>query len=236
MAGVLHFRLNERLAAENYGFNQSILLPNPSTVQTVSLGFDHLISDYYWLAFVNYIGDLEKRKVDRFSRSAEYLTLVTELDPSFIQAYWFSSFIIGGDKGDPEEASAILEHGIRANPDNWQLPFIAGINRYLNAGDEKGAARYYRMASKYASAPSWLAKQADIIETGSPRLIKEAHSWLNIYNSSEEKQVKQYAKEQSIRLWVQVYKNAPNDVYRQKAKVALASLDVDVNLFAKLKR
>jgi tetratricopeptide (TPR) repeat protein len=234
--GVTHAKLNDAMERSVGPLLEPSLVPTAQSVRLVSLGFDQVIADYYWLAFIGYIGDTEKRKVDKYELADDYLELITDLDPQFVQAYWFTTFTVSGDQRNPSRAAEILDSGIRANPNNWYLPFIAGINQYLYAHNELSAAKYYRMASKYPDAPGWLERQANILETKTPRLIKEAYSWLNIYNSAEEERVREHAKERCIWLWVKVYKSAPNDVFRQKAKETLSSLGVDVEMFSRLRK
>jgi len=110
------------------------------------------------------------------------------------------------------------------------------VNKILYAKDDIAAARYYRMAAKFPNAPKWLESQADIIETHSPRLIKEGYSWLNIYQSATEDRVREHAKEQSIRCWVQAFKSAPNKQYKDVSRKVLNSLEVDIDAIAARQR
>lgn len=222
-----HAELNHRLNS-NFGSIRPTFVPDAQLAKFVSLGFDRLVADYFWLSFIGYLGDSEKRKHDHFALAERYIDLIIALDPQFIEAYWFAAFTVGGDMHDPDRAARILEIGIENNPENWYLPFIAGMNQYLYAGDELAAARFYRIASKYPGAPDWFVRQAQIMENKAPRLVKEANSWLNIYNAAENDAVRERAMNTCIRLWVQVYKTAPNDEYRQKAREVLGRIGVDV--------
>lgn len=216
-------------ANQTLQLSKSTFLPSPHTARLMSLGFDQILADFYWLQFVGYVGDLDNRKLDRYALADQYLDLITGLDPYFVQAYWFAAFTVGSDQHRPQRAAELLERGIQANPDNWYLPFIAGNNQFLYANNGLAAAKYYRMASKFPGAPDWLERQANILETNTPLLIKQAYSWLNIFNSAEESMVKEHAREQCIRLWVQVFKHAPSELYRGKAREALRSCGVDVD-------
>ncbi len=207
----------------------SQLLPTAQSVRLVSLGFDQVLADFYWLEFVGYVGDTTQRRVDRYALADQYLELITGLDPTFVQAYWFVAFIIGSEQERPQRADELLNRGIDANRDNWILPFIAGNNQYLYANDGVAAARYYRMAAKFPGAPEWLGRQANILESNAPQLIKHAYSWLSIFNSAEQSLVKERAREQCIKLWIGVFKTAPNDVYRSRARETLKQCGVDVD-------
>lgn len=233
---VSHARLDRTvsdLTASNF---PDMILPTPAAARLASLGFDQVVADYFWLQFITYIGNTEERTKDDCALAETYLRLITELDPNFIEPYWFVAFVLGGDRNDSESAAEILEFGIAANPDSWKLPFIAGINQYLYAYDDAKASMYYRMAARFPEAPSWLERQARIIESGAPRLIKEAYSWLNVYENSTDKHVKIQAKDRCVGLWIQVYKTAPTDSFRERAKGILASFGIEVSMFANPKQ
>lgn len=223
-----HLRLKDSLIEPRLP-NEGSLIPSAQAVRLVSLGYEQLLADFYWLQFVSYVGDVTQRKMDRYALAVKYLDLITELDPHFTQAYWFAAIVVGGDAANPKRAAEIIDRGIEANPDNWYLPFIAGVNQYLFANDQVAAAKYYRMASKFPHAPNWLERQADILETEAPRLVKEAHIWSNIYDSAQDKRVKDRARDKAIWLWVQVFKSAPNETFRDKARTALRRLSVDID-------
>lgn len=191
-------------------------VPSAKSLKTVSLGFEQLLADYYWLKLISYVGDIGLQRRDRLAKAEQIIELVTEIDPHFVSAYWFAAFIIGGDMRNPKRAGEILDWGIQKNSDNWYLPFIAGVNQYLYAGNETEAAKYYKIASKYPGAPAWLRRQAQILDTNSPRLIKQAISWLNILRSANSDAIKEHARKQCRWLWVKVYKTAPNDAYRER--------------------
>jgi len=203
-------------------------LLKPEIVRLLCVGNEQLAADIYWLRFVQYIGDSEARKDDKYSSANEYLNLVTSLDPSFVQAYWFSTFVLGGDLKRPDLAQKLIERGIQANQNNWYLPFIAGINQYLFAHNETEAAKYYRMAAKFPNAPPWLTRQAEILEAKIPSLVKEVNTWDTIYRNSDDHLVKERAKERLAATWMRVFKLSPTEEIRQRARKALIELGIEV--------
>jgi len=200
------------------------MLPSASTAKACALGYDQLLADWYWLAFVQYIGDPAARDKDHYAAADQYLQLIVDLDPGFIKAYWFASFIIGSERQRSDRATKFIDRGIQANPNNWYLPFIAGINQYLNARNDTAAAKYYKMAAKFPDAPQWLARQAAILEAGIPSIIKEINIWDSIYHSATDEMVKEKARARLIALWVQVYKSATTDTIRKRARDSLSTL------------
>ena len=117
--------------------------PSAVALKMLSLGFEQLLADFYWLSFIQYVGDSEARAQDRYADAEKYVDIVAGLDPKFLKVYYFSAFIIGSEQHRPDLAAEIIDRGIAANQDNWYLPFIAGINQYLYAHDEVKTAKYY---------------------------------------------------------------------------------------------
>lgn len=223
-----HLKLNDELRSRLNSSFEELSFPNAQTLKLLSLGYDQLIADIYWLGFIQYVGDGTARQKDKAAMAYRYLDVITELDPHFMQAYWYAAFVIGGEQKTPGLAAQLLDRGLQANTDTWYMPFIAGVNQYLYAKNELAAAKYYRMAAKYEGAPTWLERQASILEARIPSTIKEINIWTNIYESAEEPRVREHAKERLINLWVMTHKNAPTDEIKSRAKNALLGLGVDI--------
>lgn len=216
---------------QNVDTDSRIFIPNVTSARMFSLGFDQLLADCYWLAFISYIGDSKQRRLDKYKLADEYLSLIVELDPYLVNAYWYAAFIVGSEQRNPRRAADIIDFGIRVNQDNWYLPFIAGINQYLYAGNDLLAARYYRKASTYPEAPRWLKRQAEIFEAKIPSTIKKIHTWNNIYYSETDLRVKELARQKLIDLWGGIIVSKPPLNVRVKATAALEDLGVDVDLY-----
>ncbi|MCA9800768.1 MAG: hypothetical protein KC777_02220 [Cyanobacteria bacterium HKST-UBA02] len=206
------------------------------SVKMVSLGFDQLLADCYWLAFIGYVGDSRARDKDHYAQADRYLDLVTGLDPRFLNAYWFAAFTVGGDQGRPRRAAELIERGIEADPDNWYLPFIAGFNQYMFARDHLAAARYYEMAAKFPGAPDWLVRQAEILRANIPALVKEINVLTNVYESAQDQRLKELTRERLIKLWMKVYKSSPeHGPMRERVHQELLKLGVDIYMFGRPK-
>jgi len=224
-----HLCLNQELNDANVSKLQFV--PTPHAAKLMSLGFDQLMADCYWLSFISYVGDAAERRNDRYELADRYIDLVTGLDPHFLTAYWFAVFTVGDEQKRPQIAAELIERGIRANQDNWYLPYIAGINQYLYAKNELVAAKYYRQAAKYPNAPEWLARQASILEAKIPSTIKEINTWTSIYTLETDPRVRDKARHKLIELWGKVIASRPPKNIRDKAISALKDLDVNVEFF-----
>ncbi len=207
---------------------QSTFFQYASWVPYCSLGFDQLLADIAWLAFVQVIGESRVPTKQDILIAYDYLDLITKLDPHFIKPYWFAAFTLGGDFHRPWMAQRLIDRGLAKQQDNWYLPYIAGINQYLFAHKETEAARYYRMAAKFPDAPKWLGRQAEILQAKIPSLVKEVNTWDTIYRNSTDPLVKERAKERLAATWMRVFKVSPSEEIRRKARKALTELDVEV--------
>lgn len=204
--------------------DSKLVLPPAVAMRALSLGYNELLADLYWLAFVQYVGDVSRRQLDQSSESEAFLNLITGLDPTFVKAYYFASFIVGGDLRLPHRASIIIDRGIEANESNWYLPFIGGINQYLNAGDEVKAASFYRLAASYPNAPDWLNRQASILEAKIPSSIKQINTWNNTYESARDGAVKARARAELVAMWSDVLRKTASPQLRLRAANQLARL------------
>ncbi|HMX48037.1 MAG TPA: hypothetical protein PKC93_18905 [Candidatus Obscuribacter sp.] len=221
--------LASSLKTTDSSLESSGLLPSARHARLLGLGYDQLMADLYWLAFVGYEGDTLSRGKDNYALCAPYLELITGLDPHFIQAYWFCAFSVGADQKRPDLADKIIKAGIEANPDSWYLPYIAGLNAYLYGHDETKAAKYYRLAARFPEAPHWLAGQANILESRIPSIIKEIRTWDGIYRSNEPEKVRNRAREQLVKLWLKVFNSTKSKEIKARARQALIDLDYELN-------
>lgn len=224
-----YFRSAANLALSRYDtVTTAIDLPRAQSAKLVALGFDNLLFDYYWLEFIQYIGDQKGRQSDHSEKAASYLELLTAIDPHFVPAYYFAAITLG-DQNQSAAAAAIIDRGIAANPDNWLLPYIGGMNQFLFAHDEHRAAKYYKMAARFPAAPDWLERQANILEAKIPSMIKEINVWDSMYHNSTSPEIKQRAQNRLVELWLKVYKTAPTKTIKERALNQLRDLGVELD-------
>jgi tetratricopeptide (TPR) repeat protein len=220
-----HIKVESAMAIRRADQAEWSLVPRISRI--VDLGYDQALADIYWLAFVQYVGNSEGRRLDGYKDAERFIDLIVDLDPSLVQTYYFAAFIIGSECKQPQRAAEIIETGIKSNPDNWCLPFIAGINQFLYAQNEVAAAKYYRQAAQLPGAPKWMLRQSDILAAKIPSVLKELNVWDSIYRSSNDDVIRSRARDRLITLWLRVYKTSPTGVVRTKAIEQLRDLGVN---------
>ena len=184
---------------------------SPKLVKRLSLGYDGLLADIYWTRAVQYFGNRHvTRTASDYNLLAPLLEITTALDPKLIVAYEFGANFLGPKPpegaGQPDKAIALLEGGIRTNPDNWRLYYDLGFFYYMDLKD--------------------YGRAADAFERGSK--VPKAHPFLRVMAA----QMAQHAGEiQTARmLWQATYASTQDDMIRQNAVEHLRALQVDENI------
>jgi tetratricopeptide (TPR) repeat protein len=180
---------------------------SPNVVKRLSLGYDGLLGDIYWTRAVQYFGSRHVTKTTDYKLLAPLLEITTALDPKLMVAYEFGASFLGPKPpegaGQPDQAIALLEGGIRNNPDDWKLYYDLGFIYYMDLKD-------YTRAS-------------EAFERGTH--VPKAHPFLRVMAA----QMAQHAGEiQTARmLWQATYATTKDDMIRQNAVAHLRALAVD---------
>ena len=178
----------------------SVFVPSPGFYERFSPSVRTTLADAYWLYAVQYYGEHATHDYKLDSLPA-LMNLVTTLSPHFKEAYFFGALSMV-DAGRPAIGYALLEHGFKANPNDWRFPFYLGFFVYAYAsGAQKDAiaSQWYQQAARLPGAPPFVSRMAAELAT-----------------KGNERQT-------AIDLWTQVY--VQGDKYaRQKAVTALDGL------------
>jgi hypothetical protein len=98
------------------------------------------------------------------------LDVITTLDPQYAYAYYAGGVILGDLANRPDLSNRLLERGVKANPEVWNIPFLLGYNYYFLLGDPAKGAEYIMEAARLPDGPSYLPGLATRMaaEAGSP--------------------------------------------------------------------
>src|SRR5262249_43671778 len=97
-----------------------------AALRRLSLDFDALASDVYWIRTIQHYGGerLAKTRKPTYSLLKPLLDHTTTLDPYFSIAYRFGAIFLSeqypGGAGRPDQAIELLKKGIAAQPTKWQ--------------------------------------------------------------------------------------------------------------------
>lgn len=152
------------------------------TARRLSLCFNGLAADWYWLKTQQYVGNraiayrathndslppLDDLSALKLNALAPLLERTTTLDPQFVAAYEYGAVIL--PSFDAEAAIRLLKKGIAANPNEWRLRERLGYiywqqNRFKEASDA------YREGAQLPGAPAWMnALAAQMLAAGGGR-------------------------------------------------------------------
>lgn len=145
--------------------------PAVSALKIMSLSYDSLVADYYWLQAIYHFGDKRMHR-HNYPNLLALVQRVVALDPYFAGGYLFAGTALTLKGMDPRPAIAILEQGVQYRPEIWQIPFLLGFNRYYFLGDYAGAARALAQAAALPDAPPYIGALATRVasEGGEPEL------------------------------------------------------------------
>ena len=114
-------------------FAEEQLYLNGPTMKRLTLSFNGIAADWYWMRSLQYVGgkivnyeDTHAGKFDLNDLSSldlrllpSLLRMATTLDPQFLEPYYYGALVLPDIDGN--EAIALLERGIAANPNQWRL-------------------------------------------------------------------------------------------------------------------
>ncbi len=183
------------------------LYVNGRTLKRISLGFNGLAADWYWMRALQYVG----RKVLNTPREvqlddlgqldvkllAPLLDIATTLDPEFMEPYEYAAVVLPAV--NVEDAIRIARKGIRVNPSSWRLYQHLGYI-YWQQKDFKAASEAYGQGAALPGAPHWMeAMKAQMLAQGgsrsTARLIYE-----RMYQQTDDLSVREMARRKLLQI------------------------------------
>jgi tetratricopeptide (TPR) repeat protein len=155
-------RASEESGQASRPVERALYLKSPAAARHLSLGFDAVLSDIYWIRTIQHFGADRRssRTTGRFELLAPLLEMTTTLDPHFGAAYRYGAILLALEKpegpGRPDQAIALLEKGLQTNPDRWQFAYDLGFVHYFYTFDYATAGQWFERAARMSRAPEWL--------------------------------------------------------------------------------
>ena len=115
-----------------------------------SFGATEFMADLYWLQLIQYYGG--GNPYGKYRKLAELFTTVTDLSPSFKQAYITGLVILPGE-GFIDEAIVLGETGQKNLPDSWEMPYYTGLVHHIYKKDYATAGEKFTLAAELPGAP-----------------------------------------------------------------------------------
>jgi hypothetical protein len=174
-----------------------LYVPSPKILKAMSLGYTGLMADIYWTRVIQYFGEKHRARAQQYQLLAPLLDITTSLDPHLIVAYQFGSAFLAQKPpegaGQPDKAVNLIEHGIRENPDTWQLYYELGFLQYMELQDPVAAAHSFERGSKIPHAHPFLKILAASMAQHAGERDTARMLWTTTYETTEDAMIKQNA-------------------------------------------
>ena len=137
-----------------------VMAPLPAPVlKLVALDYRNLVADWLFSKTLSFHGGKITRgePIDDETYRIIYdrLDVASELDPYFVDPYFFGQSVFAWGAGMPQEANRLLDRGRRYRPDDWIIPFFMGFNAFYFLHDNAQAATYLMEASQRPGSPPY---------------------------------------------------------------------------------
>jgi len=198
--GLSHWIDSHRPAADPNVEEERLYLTS-NTAKRMSLGFNGLAADWYWMRSLQYVGrkiinhpeDIQLDDLGPLNLKllAPLLDTATTLDPNFMEPYEYAAVVLPAV--NVEDAIRITKKGIAANPGAWNLYQHLGYI-YWQQQDFKTAGEVYSQGAKLPGAPSWMEamKARMAFQGGSRNTAREIY--LRMYEQAGDDQVRNMAR------------------------------------------
>jgi tetratricopeptide (TPR) repeat protein len=174
-----------------------LYITSPKTVKRLALGYDGLLADIYWTRVVQYFGRKHQVRSRRYDLLLPLLDITTTLDPHLLVAYEFGSIFLAQQPpegaGQPDEAVAFVQRGIRLNPSAWRLYYHLAFIHYLERRDYKAAAEAFQRGSEIPGAMPWMRVMAAAMAQYGGDIRTARFLWQKIYESTDDKLIRSNA-------------------------------------------
>ena len=180
---------------------------NPKTARRISLAFNGLAADWYWMRSLQYVGNkilahegqiaLDDLSQLNIKLLAPLLDNATTLDPEFMDPYEYAAVVLPAI--DVQEAIRITRKGIDANPNAWRLYQHLGYI-YWQQHDYATAAEVYGRGAQIPGAPEWMqAMKARMAAEGGSR-VTSREIYTHMFEHSADESVKDMAHRRLLQL------------------------------------
>ena len=176
------------------------LYVGPETARRLSLAFNGVAADWYWLRSLQYVGrkvgayrgefTLDDMRPLGIRNLGPLLEQTVALDPQFLAAYEFGAVVLPAI--DRDAAVSLVERGIRENRGDWRLYQHLGYIHW-QAGHFREASEAYEAGASQPGAPAWMHVMAAQMSAqgGSRAVAREMYK--RMYEGAADEQVRTLA-------------------------------------------
>ena len=176
------------------------------TARRISLGFNGLAADWYWMRSLQYVGrkiindrdvPLDNLGLLNLKLLAPLLDTATTLDPEFLDPYEYAAIVLPAI--NVNDAIGITKKGIDANPNAWRLYHHLGYI-YWQQHDYQAASEIYGRGAQIPGAPAWMeAMKAKMAADGGSRATAR-EIYTRMYEGAADEKVRDMARKHLLQL------------------------------------
>lgn len=176
------------------------LYVSPHAARRMSLAFNGLAADWYWMRTLQYVGrksigyqgalQLDDLSPLALNQLAPLLEHTTTLDPQFMAAYEYGAVVL--PSVDLDAALKLIKKGIAENPQAWRLHHHLGYIYWQRSRFQEASAAYDE-GSRIAGAPAWMRVMAAQMEVNGGSREVARNIYRRLYAESDDEQVKRMA-------------------------------------------
>jgi hypothetical protein len=168
-----------------------IYIPSGKYLKMATFGYSSLLADIIYIWAIQYYGNYAIQ--DRFTYLTHIFSIISELDPRWVDPYEVGALIAFFDFQDVSLALKILDMGFAKNPDQWIFPLEAGHYAQLYKKDFVLARDYYKKTMAVKGAPD-IAKRLYAEAAYKLSDLKTSwETWLEVYQTASDPQIKKIA-------------------------------------------
>lgn len=192
-------------------FAESQLYLSGPAAKRLTLAFNGLAADWYWMRSLQYVGRKIVSHQDTHNNQfvlsdlasldlrllSSLLDVATTLDPQFISVYEYGAVIL--PEVNPDQAIALLNKGIAVNSSSWRLHQHLGYI-YWQRGEYAKSSEVYAAGAKLAGAPAWMAAMSARLKADAGSRDAAREMYQRLYETSDDTTVKEMVVAQLMRL------------------------------------
>lgn len=218
------------------GARELLYLPTPEQARMMSLGFEQVVADWYWVRALQYFTD-PLQAFNRYKNLSDILDVVVGVDPDFQYAYKFAGLAIPFDTGrlrwaNTEPAIDLLQRGVQRFPGNWELQFNLGFSLLNFRKDTPGAAEHFAAAAAIPGSPPYLKVFAARLFAASgdtDRALVFAETMLrNTTDPTERKQIEKRIQAIGLESQLRALEDAAQRFHEEQGRWPVSSLELTV--------
>jgi tetratricopeptide (TPR) repeat protein len=211
--------------------SNELTLRSPAVMKRLSLEYAPLLGAVYWTRAVQYFGEKHREHDSNLEQLRPLLDIATTLDPNLTVAYHFGATFLSDapprGAGQPDQAVALLDRGIQANPGHWRFYQDLGNVYYFDKKDYVKASQAFEAGSRLPGTPVFMKIMAAKIAAEGESLETSYALWLDLYQTTTNKEVRKNADDHLRLVKVLMDLRALNQIadnYQRQTKRRAASI------------